>query len=242
VRLLIVHLRASTLELARLPSFSLPTLLFPALFFLAFGAPHAGRRADVYLASFAGFAVLGVAFFQFGVGIAAERASPWERYLRTLPVTARARFGARVLSALGFGLASAVLVAAVALATIDVHLTAIRWLELTAALAAGALPFALLGIAIGYWTSPRGALPLANILYLGLSFAGGLWTAGRDLPHVVARVSPYLPTRRFAEVLWGAAAGTPWRPAPWLWLGGYAAAFGALALWGYRRDEGERYA
>ena len=33
-----------------------------------------------------GFAVIGVAFFQFGVGIAVDRASPWEAYLRTLPV------------------------------------------------------------------------------------------------------------------------------------------------------------
>ena len=32
------------------------------------------------MASFAAYAVLGIAFFQFGVGIAAEREEPWESY------------------------------------------------------------------------------------------------------------------------------------------------------------------
>lgn len=241
MRLALAHWRASTTELARYASFSVPTLLFPTLFFLFFVAPHAGRRADIFLASYAGFAVLGVAFFQFGVGIAADRSSPWERFLRTLPVPPRVRFAARVLSALQFGLASSALVVAASLLTTEAGLGAVRWLELLAVLLLGSVPFALLGIAIGYWTTPRGALPIANILYLGLSFAGGLWTGGQDLPHAVAVLSPYLPTRQWADLLWAAVAGTPWRAEHWLWLLGYALVFGAAASWGYRRDEGQRY-
>jgi len=241
VKLVFVHARAMTLELLRYPAFSVPTLAFPALFFLLFVASRGDRNATLLLASFAGFAFLAVAFFQFGVGIAAERESPWERFLRTLPARAGVRLAARLLSGTLFGLASAGLVGLTAVATTDAHLPAVRWGGLVVALAFGALPFALLGIALGYWVSPRGALPVANILYLVLAFAGGLWTTPARLPSAVASVSPLLPTRQFGDVLWGAAEGRLWRPRDWLLLLVWGVAFGLLAVWGYSRDEGRRY-
>jgi ABC-2 type transport system permease protein len=242
MRLVLLHARATTLELLRYPTFSVPTIAFPALFFLLFIAPRSEKDTDptLLLASFAGFAVLGVSFFQFGVGIAAERESPWERFIRTLPVRARVRFTARVLSAALFGLVSAALVIAAALATTDASLTGLRWLALAGALALGAIPFALFGITLGYWASPRSALPIANILYLVLAFLGALWTTPRHLPGSVAALSPLVPTRQFGNVLWGATGGHLWRPRDWLLLVVWAAVF-ALGAWGYRRDEGRRY-
>jgi ABC-2 type transport system permease protein len=241
MRLVWAHLRAGTLELLRYPSFSVPTLLFPSIFLLVLGLQYADGRADAVMASFAAFAVMGVAFFQFGVGIAVERTSPWHLFLRTLPAPALVRFAARTLSAALFGLAAAAGVVVTALLTTDAGLGPAAWLRFVVALAVGSVPFALLGIALGYWLTPRGALPGANLLYLGLAYAGGLWTSARQLPGLLDGVSTYLPTRRWAEVLWASVDGRPWRAADWLWLGGYAALFGALAAWGYRRDEGERF-
>jgi ABC-2 type transport system permease protein len=243
MKLVLLHTRAATLELLRYPTFSVPTLAFPALFFLLFVAPRSDPDADptLLLASFAGFAILGVSFFQFGVGIAAERESPWERFVRTLPIRLRVRFAARVLSAALFALCSAALVVAAALATSDARLPPTRWLALALALAVGAMPFALLGIALGYWASPRSALPIANVLYLVLAFLGALWTTPQHLPGSVAGVSPFIPTRQLGDVLWGATAGHVWRPRDWLLLLGWTALFATLAAWGYSRDEGRRY-
>jgi ABC-2 type transport system permease protein len=241
MRLTLVHARAMTLELLRYPAFSVPTLAFPALFFLLFVASRGDRDATLLLASFAGFAFLAVAFFQFGVGIAAERETPWERFLRTLPVRTGVRFAARLVSGTLFGLASAGLVALTGVATTDAHLSPARWVGLVVALAIGAVPFALLGVALGYWASPRGALPVANILYLVLAFAGGLWTTPAHLPSAVASVSPLVPTRQFGDVLWGAAEGRLWLPRDWLLLLAWGVAFALLAGWGYARDEGRRY-
>jgi ABC-2 type transport system permease protein len=241
MRLILVHARAMTLELLRYPSFSVPTLAFPALFFLLFVAPRGDRDATLLLASFAGFAFLAVAFFQFGVGIAAERETPWERFLRALPAGASVRFAARLLSGTVFGLASAGLVALAAVASTDAHLAPVRWGTLALVLVFGAVPFALLGIALGYWVTPRGALPVANILYLVLAFAGGLWTTPAHLPSAVASVSPLVPTRQFGNVLWGAAEGRVWQPRNWLLLFVWGLAFAVLAGWGYARDEGRRY-
>ncbi len=241
MKLVLLHARASTLELLRYPAFSVPTLAFPALFFLLFVSPRDDADPTLLLASFAGFAVLAVAFFQFGVGIASEREAPWERFLRTLPLRLRTRFAARALSASLFGLASSGLVIAAGVSTTDARLTAVRWVALACALALGAVPFALLGIALGYWASPRGALPAANVLYLVLSFAGALWTTPAHLPGGVASVSPFVPTRPFGDVLWGATAGHLWRPRDWLLLVAWTVVFAVLAVWGYRRDEGRRY-
>ena len=91
MRLVLLHTRAATVELFRYPAFSVPTLAFPALFFLLFVAPRSDAHPDLLLASFAGFAVLAIAFFQFGAGIAAERESAWERFVRTLPLRAEAQ-------------------------------------------------------------------------------------------------------------------------------------------------------
>jgi ABC-2 type transport system permease protein len=235
------HARIATITLARYPGYVVPTLGFPAMFFLFFASTTHGPTATYATCSFAAFAVIGVAFFQFGVGIASERASPWELYLRTLPVAPTARLAARLVSAALFAVAAAAAVVVVALLTTDASLPLLRWVELAVVLGLGILPFGCLGIALGYWSSARAALPLANLLYLGLSFGGGLWIRPARLPYVVALVSDYLPTRHLANALVGVVRGTAWHPRDWLILAGFTAAFGVLAVVGYRRDEGERF-
>ncbi|HEY7536793.1 MAG TPA: ABC transporter permease [Gaiellaceae bacterium] len=229
-----------TLELARYPAYVVPTLVFPSVFFLFFALPGDASVATERMATFAGFAAIGVAFFQFGVGIAVERASPWEAYLRTLPIGVAARLGARVLSAALFAAVAAGGVLAVAVATTDASLTPLRWLGLGVALLVGTVPFALLGIALGYWVPERGALPIANLLYLSLAYAGGLWIRPDDLPSGVQNLSRFLPTRGLSDALVATLQpALAWRS--WLALLGFGALFGLLAVWGYRRDEGRRF-
>src|SRR3990172_11224677 len=104
------------LQLVRIPAFVVPTIGFPALFFLFFSLNRGmvDRGAQEILTGFAIFAVLGVAFFQFGVGIAADRSLPWDRYLRTLPATAVPRFIAQSLSAVLFASVAVLIVVIVA--------------------------------------------------------------------------------------------------------------------------------
>jgi len=241
MRLALVHARLQTVELLRFPGFSVATLGFPSLLFLLFGLPRAGHDANLLLASYAAFAVLGVGFFQFGVSVAIERGTPWQLYVRTLPAAAASRLAGRVLAALAFATSSAAIVAGVALATTSASLGATAWLRLAVALLLGSTPFVLLGLAIAFWTSARSALPVANVLYMLLAYAGGLWTGPRDLPHAVRSLSPYTPTRQWGDVLWPAVAGGPWRASHWLALAAYGAVFALGAVWGYRRDEGQRF-
>jgi ABC-2 type transport system permease protein len=235
------HARAMTLELLRFPAYVVPTLLLPTVFFLFFVSPGPAAAATARMATFAGFAVIGVSFFQFGVGIAADRASPWEAFLRTLPVRPAERLVARLLSAGVFAIATAVLLVVTALVVSAASLTPARWAGLVVALLLGTVPFAFLGIALGYWAPPKAALPLANLLYLVLAYAGGLWTRPSALPGAVKEVSRFLPTRALSDGLVTAALGGRIDWGAWGALTFFSALFAALAVSGYRRDEGRRF-
>jgi ABC-2 type transport system permease protein len=238
------HARIALLDLFRSPGYVVPTVVFPALFYALFDLQYARTQASVADATtlaFMAFAVTGVCLYQFGVGIAAERGRPWERYLRTLPASIATRFGARILTALFFGVLAAGCVAVFSRLTTPIDLDAAQWVRVAVSIVAGGIPFVLIGITIGYWVSPRAAVPVATALNLLLAYAGGLWLPPQYLPAAVAHISPYLPTRQFADLLWSVSGGASAARA----LAGlaiYTAIFAAVAAIGYRRDERKRYA
>ena len=236
------HARAETLQLLRYPSYSVPTVALPAVFLLVFGHGLATQAPERLLAGFAATAVLMVTFFQFGVGIAVTRATSWETFARTLPVGPGTRLAARVLSALGFAAATVTVVTIVTIAVFDARPTPLQAAALASGLLLGGVPFALLGIALGYWLPPRAAFPAANLVYFPLAIGGALWHRLEDAPRSVDVASQLLPTRSWIEILDPLATGE--RPVPLHHVGalaGWALAFGALAWFGYRRDEGERF-
>ena len=238
------HTRVQFLDLLRWPGYVVPTVLFPAMFYALFALPYARTRpqvADGTTLGFMAFAIVGVALYQFGVGIAQERGRPWERYNRTLPVGAGVRFAARIVTAVLFGFLTAAVVGLVARAFTPIDLDPAQWLRTAIYAFLGGVPFVLIGITIGYWTSARAAVPIATACNLLLAYGGGLWIPPEDLPRVVAQISPYLPTRQFADLLWSAATGSGAGPAL-LGLAAYTLLFAAAAAAGYRRDERTRYA
>jgi ABC-2 type transport system permease protein len=234
------HFKAKILELARMPGLWVPMLGIPGALFLFFGARSTQDQVSVIQAmvAYAAFGVLGVAFFQFGVLVAADRETPWEVYLRTLPVSPPARLAARVLAGLPFALAIIALIFLEAALLTPVQLGIPRWVLLCLALLLGSIPFGLLGIAMGYGAHPRAASAIANLLWIILAYAGGVW--GEPI-QPVRIVSPYTPTRLYIDAIWPVAAGHGWQTQAWLGLLGYAALGGILAVWGYRRDEGQNY-
>ena len=74
--------------------------------------------------------------------------------------------------------------------------------------------------------------------WIVLTSAGEVW--GEPI-QPVRIVSPYLPIRLYIDAVWPIAAGQGWKARPWLGLLSYAVMGGVLAVWGYRRDEGQNY-
>jgi ABC-2 type transport system permease protein len=242
VKLAVAHARAETAQLVRHPAYAVPTLAFPAILMLLFGSRFDRGEPERMLAGFAATALLTVTFFQFGVGIATARTTPWETYLRTLPVSATARLAGRVLSALLFAAATVGVVTVVGTTVYGAGMAAWRFGALALALLAGSIPFALLGVALGYWLPPRAALPFANIAFLPLVIGGALWARPEGIPHGADVASQTLPTRSWMEVLDSVATGDHALPPHHVAaLVAWSGVFFAAAWLGYRRDEGERF-
>lgn len=242
-RLVWLDTRLTTLELARFPAYIIPTLVLPAMVYSFFGLGFGSspEYANHTVASYAAFAVIGVALFQFGVGIANDRTSPWESFMRTLPIPPSARFVARISSALIFAFGAAGIVCLLGAFAGHVEISAFGWIRLAFALLSGGAVFGLVGIAIGYWTSSKAAVPIANLVYLPLAYLGGLWMPPQMLPSIVAWISPFTPTRQYGELVWAAVGGEPPPVSAIGILLVYAVLLSGLAYWGYRRNEGQRY-
>ncbi len=226
----------------RIPAFWIPVLVFPPMLYSMFAAGGSGPAADYPMASFAVFGVIGVALFQFGVSIAQDRETYWERYRRTLPGAFGPRMVAQLVSALVFSFLVVLLVFLAAIIMSEPTLNVGQFVILGLWCLLISVPFVLMGIALGYWASSKSAIGIANLLYLPLAYFGGLWTPPSQLPDFAAGISPYTPTRNAGEIVWAVIGQTPVPPASAYWLIGYALVFAMLAYIGYNRDENRRYA
>jgi ABC-2 type transport system permease protein len=236
--------RVQLVELARLPGFTIPSFALPVVSYLLFGLPQVDGSADRanYLAvSFAAFAVLGIVMFQFGVGVAVDRNSPWERLSRTLTYRPSARLAARLVLGFTFALVAVVPVAVVAIVASPLSLSTLAAARTVLALFAGVVPLGVLGIALGYLVPPKAALPVTNLFYLPLAYIGGLFGPPRAVPEAVRRMRPFTPTGQWNDVVqhFGFLGTVPIGETIGLML--YGLAFLALAWFGYQRDEATNY-
>lgn len=227
------------LNLVRTPAYSLPSLLFPVMFYAFFGLVMIRSQSLYLLCTFATFGVMGAALFAFGVGIATERARGWLLLLRASPAPLPALVAGKTFGAVLFALLITVSMCVLAGAFGEVRLPAGRWFALVGVLAAGTLPFALLGLALGLWLSPNAAPAVINILYLPLAFLSGLWVPVSQFPVWLQDLAAWLPPYHLAGL---ALHVTGALPGSWtthlLVLILYTVVFGALTAAGWRRFTG----
>ncbi|MEI7974129.1 MAG: ABC transporter permease [Bdellovibrio sp.] len=237
------ELRLRLLELFRQPSFVVTTLIFPSMFlwFLALPNVKTSAAAQMLMGSFAAFAILSVMVFQFSVYVAQERSSPWSLFLRTLPRPGWQSLLVLVASGLVFAIGAVILVFFTTHVSVSVELPPERWFRLVLSLFVGGLPFAGMGLWLGLVCTPRNVVPVANLVYLPLSFAGGLWIPPQSLPPLVQDLSDYLPTRLYAEIVWAAVRGESPRARDLGVLAIFFLLFAFLAWFFYRRDEGAKF-
>ena len=250
LQMLLAQTRSELLMRWRVPAFSVTNLVLPIVFFTFFGLPVAhvvrgdGVSIGAYLlASFGAYAVGNVMVYGFGIGVANERGMKIDRLMRASPLPPIVFMLAKVLTALVFSLVALVLLIGYGIVVGGIHETPAVWATIIVRLLAGSLPFIALGFAIGYWSGPNAAPAMANLIYLPLSFASGLFVPLNQLPAFIQNLAPYLPSYHYAQLAWSALGAG--RESLWvslLWLGGYTALFLALAVRSYRREERAKFA
>lgn len=207
-----VYARESAAELLkswRLPQFILPTVVTPAAFYalftLALSTPTPARAA-ANLAAYGVFAAIGPSLFGFGAGVAMEREQGLIEMKRVSPMPIGAFIAGK--------LAAATVVTAAALALIytaslfaGVRLAAGQWAGLLALHLASVVPFALIGLGLGMRLGGKGAVGVANALFLGFAVIGGLWIPSMMLPgwmRTIGQVTPSFHLGQLANAIVGA--------------------------------------
>lgn len=210
--------RCEFLRLWRTPSFSLPVLLFPPLFYLLFGEVFGGNRdpqaARYLLAGYSVFGIMGVALFGFGVTVALDREQGLLVLKRAQPMPAGAYLLAKVAMAMLFGAIVVLLLSVLGAIVADVRLAPAQWLGLFATCLLGVLPFSALGLWLGTLVGGRGAPALINLVYLPMAFLSGLFIPLSMLPAFLKSIAPLWPSYHLARIA-QAQAGFGDGAAPW---------------------------
>lgn len=245
-RLAFLHGRLAFVETLRIPIAVLGNLLFPALALIFFVVPQDAVADDPVLATAAVaqlgvFAVMSTCLFSFGAGVAEDRQQPFDPYLRTLPAGPGPRLTGRVLNGLAWSYVALVPVVLVGWLLTAASMSPGQGLATVVLVVGVAVPFLLLGLAIGYRLSAKAAIAVVQAVLFPLAFAGGLFMPPEAFPAWLDTLSKALPSRAArdlaVQVSTGVDAYALAVPVLVLWT----LVFAALAVGAYRTDEGRRF-
>ncbi len=232
--------RAECLRYLRSPSFLLPTLLFPAVFFLMFGVvlgSHNSADAPRFLqASYSTNGVMAPGLFGFGLSLALQRDNGLLTLKRAMPMPPAAYLLGKMVMAMLMAALIAGLLQTLAIAFANVQLHPVQMLQLAGVCIFGALPFCALGLLLGTLVKGHGAPAVVNLLYLPMAFMSGLWFPLSMLPPLVRNLAPLWPSfhlNALAQTALGFDVGSAWPHAVWLVV--FSVAVFAIAAWRLRR-------
>jgi ABC-2 type transport system permease protein len=207
-RLLAAYLgdiRFEFVKMLRTPAFAMPTLLFPAMFYLLFGVLMGSAKGDPHQAlySFATLSVFGAmapGLFGFGVSLAFEREYGLLVFKQALPMPPGAYLIARMAMAMIFASIIAVLLLVLAKFLGHVPFTFLQVLKVYLIGVLGVLPFCAIGLTVGAFVSGQAAPAIVNLIYLPMAFLSGLWVPLQFLPHVIQEIAPAFPAFHLAQL------------------------------------------
>ncbi len=149
------------LKLLRMPGYAIPSIAFPAMFYLLFGVLFGrgtvgGVSMPTYLiATYGAFGVIGASLFGFGVGVAVERGQGWMLLKRASPMPPMAFFAAKLVMCAVFAATIVTVLGVLGIAFGNVRMPSATWLRLGVTLVLGAVPFCALGLGLGYLVGPE---------------------------------------------------------------------------------------
>ncbi|HEX4467100.1 MAG TPA: ABC transporter permease [Solirubrobacteraceae bacterium] len=238
----LLYVRYELLRTLRNRRFFLLSLGFPLVLYFVIAAPNRHEHnfggsglpaALYYMVGLASFGTMG-AMLSSGARIAAERAVGWNRQLRITPLTPRAYFRVKVLTAY---MMAAISLAALYVAGISlgVSLSASEWVRMTLLMLIGLIPFAALGITLGHLLTPDSIGPAMGGSISLLALLGGTWfpISNHGFLHDLAQ---FLPSYWLVQASHVALGGHSWSAMGWAVIAGWTLVLGAFAARAYRRD------
>jgi ABC-2 type transport system permease protein len=196
--------RNEFLRLLRSPSFAVPTLVFPPMFYTLFAVllNHGGgpRGALHLLATYGVFGVMAPGLFGFGVAIAMDRERGFLALKRAQPVPPGAVVLSRMAMAMVFATVISLLLLLIGTLFAGVALSAPQAVSLVLVDMLGVLPFCAIGLYVGSVATGQGAPAVINMIYLPMAFLAGLWMPLSMLPAFIAKFAPLWPAHHLAQI------------------------------------------
>ncbi|TCO26478.1 ABC-2 type transport system permease protein [Kribbella steppae] len=175
------------------------SILMPLVLFVIFGvtlpkdASEGGISAVAYvMVSMAIFGSMSAAMSSGGV-IAAERDGGWNRTLRLTPLKPQAYVTTKVILSLLLALPPLLVVFVSGIVFGHVHLSADQWASVALVSWLGALPFAALGLVIGYVAKPDSVQPITGLSTMLIAAFGGLWLPVDQMPSLMKHIAQLTP-------------------------------------------------
>lgn len=221
------------------------TVGFPVVFYILFlgdrreGEVIAGTvEWRVYLMiSMCSFGALVAGLTAAGGRLSSERSSGWARQLRVTPLPAWSYVATKVTATMIVILPVVALVEVVGAAFGGVSLTVATWVELAAVLWVAALPFAVLGVLLGFSVSAETAFPVVTALMFVLGYFGGLFNPVSSMPGPLRAVARALPSYNHAALGLDLVQGRAPRAQHWLVLVAYVVVLSAAVIFRHRKEE-----
>src|SRR5205807_10565466 len=106
-----------------------------------------------------------------------------------------------------------------------------------------ARPMLGLCLSIGYGYGVNAAPAVANLIYLPMSFASGIFIPLANMPSFLQKIAPYLPTYHYAQFVQHGLARTTDESLTTavLWLVGWGIVLFAVAIRMYRADIARKF-
>ncbi len=237
----LAYTRFEFVRMFRNPRFLIFSIGFPLILFYAIAAPN--RDAPIlsgsgisfplyYMVGLVSFGTM-AAMIATGARIANERTTGWTRQLRITPLSTRAYFRAKVLTAYATSLLTIVLLY-LAGVSLGVSMSASHWLGMTALILIALVPFAALGILLGHLLTTDSMGPAIGGGTSLFAFLGGTWFPVQS--GFLHDLGQLLPSYWLVQAAHVPVGGRPWPAMAWVVIGVWTVVLTVLARYAYRRD------
>ena len=246
VRIFLTEVRYEFVRALRTKAYSLSVIGFPIIFYLFFGLlmnrnqVHNGLSVSInMLAGYAVFGAIGSSLFGIGVGLSGDLSAGWLELKRASPMPPVAYLLAKCVTAMAFATIIVTVLTIMGVAFGGVHITALEYIRMVALIIVGSIPFACLGLLVALLAPFNAAPGIANMIYLPMSFLGGLWMPIEILPKFLQKLAPIFPTYHLKQLMLGVFnySGAGRTSTHWLALFAFTVIMLSCAGYAFRRRE-----
>jgi ABC-2 type transport system permease protein len=237
----VTYLRMEIIRLLRNRRVLIFSILMPAILLGVIGGLY--KQDSLNGANVAAYIMVSMGLFgsmsgAIGSGgtISVERGIGWNRQLRLTPLAPRSYLLTKVVLSMIMALPPLLVTYVVGAVSLGVRLPAHTWVTIAIASWLGALPFAALGLVIGYLAKPDSVQQVSALLYMLLALFGGIWVPAEQMPDLMRRIAEWTPAYWVGQVarspLFHQAMSMH---AIWILLA-WTAVFGMIAVRRFRAD------